>query len=64
MTDLLVIVFPEMTIPSTVASEEIDPIEIPCPPVHELPVNAMFDPLFYRPNNKSESLRYIAKGAC
>ena len=39
------IVLSEMTMPETTASDEMDPIEIPCPPVQELPVKTMFEPL-------------------
>lgn len=44
---LLMIVLSEMTMPETVTSDEIEPIEMPWPPVHELPVNTMLEPLFY-----------------
>lgn len=35
----------EMMIPETVAPEEIEPIEMPCPPEQVLPVKTMLDPL-------------------
>lgn len=35
-----------ITIPETVTSDEIDPIEIPWPPEQVFPVKTMLDPLF------------------
>lgn len=45
VTHLLIILLFEMTIPETVTSEEIEPMEIPCPPLHVFPVKTMLDPL-------------------
>ena len=47
-----------MTMPETTASDEMDPIEIPWPPVQELPVKTMFDPLFYHPKEKKGEKRH------
>ena len=39
------IVLSVMTIPDTVASEDIEPMEIPCPPEQVLPVKTILEPL-------------------
>lgn len=38
------ILLSEITIPETVASEEMDPIDMPWPPEHVLPVNTILEP--------------------
>ena len=42
---LFVMTLFEMTMPLTETSDEMDPIEIPCPPEQLLPVKTMLEPL-------------------
>ena len=42
---LLMIVFPEMTMPVTVTPESMEPTEMPWPPEQVLPLNTMLEPL-------------------